>query len=389
MDNVRLGIIGFGQQGGYYSRILSASMVPGMSLGAISDSDPARRATAQEQYPDVPVFDDVDALLASDGIDAVVTTVPHYLHPEFAIKALTAGKHTLVDKPAGVYTKQVRLMNEFAATKPELTFAIMFNQRTNPLYVELKQLLDSGELGALRHWNWIITTWWRPQGYYQQSEWRATWGGEGGGVLVNQAPHQIDLSQWLCGMPKKVFAKLGFGFRRDIAVEDEVVAVFDLGDGVTGTFTTSVHDVNGTDRLEILLDKGKVVVDGSKQVTITRLSEDEQAASARTTPESTRRLFAGENILGEDFMKTETKSYESAWGQQHAAVLTNFAAHILDGTPLIAPGSDGINGVRLANAMHLSAFLGREVDIDFPEDQYLSELNTRIAAEGKFPQQQA
>lgn len=384
MDTVRLGIVGFGQQGGMYSRILEAAMVPGMVLGAICDRDPAKRAAARELYPDVAVFDDIDALLASDAVDAVVTTVPHYLHPEYAIKALTAGKHTLVDKPAGVYTKQVRAMNEFAATKPECTFAIMFNQRTNPLYVELKALLDSGELGALRHWNWIITTWWRPQGYYQQSAWRATWGGEGGGVLVNQAPHQIDLSQWLCGMPKKVFAKLGFGFRRDIAVEDEVVALFDLGDGVTGSFTTSVHDVKGTDRLEILLDRGKVVVDNSEKVTIIRLSEDEQVASARTTPESTKRLFAGENILGDDFVTTETKTYESVWGQQHAAVLTNFAAHVLDGTPLIAPGSDGINGVRLANAMHLSAFLGAEVDIDFSEDLYLTELNKRIAEEGKF-----
>lgn len=387
MDTVRLGIIGFGAQGGYYSRIVSAGMVPGLTVGAICDTDPTRREAAAEQYPDVPIFEDVDALLAGNTVDAVVTTIPHYLHPEVAIKALTAGKHTLVDKPAGVYTKQVRVMNEFAATKPELTFAIMFNQRTNPLYVDLKALLDSGELGALRHWNWIITTWWRPQGYYLQSAWRATWGGEGGGVLVNQAPHQIDLSQWLCGMPKKVFAKLGFGFRRDIAVEDEVVAVFDLGGGATGTFTTAVHDVAGTDRLEILLDRGKVVIDDSANVTITRFREAEQDASARTTPDSTRRLFAGENILGEDFVTTETKSYESVWGQQHAAVLTNFAANILDGTPLIAPGADGINNVRLANAMHLSAFLGREVDIDFSEDEFLTELNARIAAEGKFPQQ--
>jgi len=384
MDTVRLGIIGFGQQGGYYSRILAAKMVPGMTLGAICDIDPAKRDAALELYPNLTVFDDIDELLASDAVDAVITTVPHYLHPEFAIKALTAGKHTLVDKPAGVYTKQVRVMNEFAATKPDLTFAIMFNQRTNPLYIELKQLLDSGELGALRHWNWIITTWWRPQGYYQQSEWRATWGGEGGGVLVNQAPHQIDLSQWLCGMPKKVFAKLGFGFRRDIAVEDEVVALFDLGGGATGSFTTSVHDVKGTDRLEILLDGGKIVVDNSETVTIMRFREEEQVASARTTPESTKRLFAGENILGDDFVTTETKTYQSVWGQQHAAVLTNFATHILSGTPLIAPGSDGINGVRLANAMHLSAFLGVEVDMGFSEDQFLHELNARIADEGKF-----
>ncbi len=387
MDTVRLGIIGFGNQGGMYSRLIAAGMVPGMTLGAICDAAPARQDAARELYPDAAIFDDIDALLASDTVDAVVTTVPHYLHPEYAIKALSSGRHTLVDKPAGVYTKQVRVMNEFAATKPELTFAIMFNQRTNPLYVDLKALLDSGELGAIRHWNWIITTWWRPQGYYLQSAWRATWGGEGGGVLVNQAPHQIDLSQWLCGMPTKVFAKLGFGFRRDIAVEDEVVAVFDLGNGATGTFTTAVHDPAGTDRLEILLDRGKSVVDGSQTVTITRFREAEQDASAAITAEAAKNLFSGENILGDDYLTTETKTYESQWGQQHSTVLANFAANVLDGTPLIAPGADGINGVRLANAMHLSAFLGREVDIDFSEDDYLTELNARIAAEGKFPLQ--
>lgn len=387
MDTVRLGIIGFGGQGGMYSRILAAKMVPGMTLGAICDSDPARAALAAEQYPDVPFFADADELLASDDVDAVVTTIPHYLHPETAIKALAAGKHTMVDKPAGVYTKQVRVMNEFAATKPDLTFAIMFNQRTNPLYVDLKHLLDSGELGAIRHWSWIITTWWRPQGYYLQSAWRATWGGEGGGVLVNQAPHQIDLSQWLCGMPTKVFAKLGFGFRRDIAVEDEAVALFDLGDGATGIFSTAVHDPAGTDRLEILLDRGKIVVDNSQTVTITRFREPEQDASAKITAEAAKNLFSGENILGDDFLTTETNTYESVWGQQHASVLENFAANILRGTPLIAPGADGINNVRLANAMHLSAFLGREVDIDFSEDDYLTELNARIEAEGKFPLQ--
>jgi predicted dehydrogenase len=387
MDTVRLGIIGFGAQGGMYSRLLAADMVPGMTLAAICDSDPVRREAAKASNPGVELFDDIDALLASDAVDAVVTTVPHYLHPEYAIKALTAGKHTLVDKPAGVYTKQVRVMNEFAATKPDLTFAIMFNQRTNPLYLDIKALLASGELGALRHWNWIITTWWRPQGYYLQSAWRATWGGEGGGVLVNQAPHQIDLSQWLLGMPTKVFAKLGFGFRRDIAVEDEVVALFDLGDGVTGSFTTSVHDVKGTDRLEILCDGGKIVVDDSQTVTIHRYREPEQDVSARITAEDAKQLFMGANLLGEDYSVTTTKTYESQWGQQHSTVLTNFAANILDGTPLIAPGADGINGVRLANAMHLSAFLGREVDIDFSEDEYLTELNKHIAAEGKFPLQ--
>ena len=212
-------------------------------------------------------------------MDAVVTTVPHYLHPEMGIAALQAGIHALVEKPAGVYTRQVAELNAYAASRPELTFAIMFNQRNNPLYQRIKEIVDNGEIGAIRRTNWIITTWWRPQGYYDQSAWRATWGGEGGGVLVNQAPHQLDLWQWICGIPQSVYAKVAYGFRRNIAVEDEVTAVVDYGDGATGTFVTAVHDLVGTDRFEILGDKGKIVVDGSKTATVTRLVKDERELS--------------------------------------------------------------------------------------------------------------
>jgi predicted dehydrogenase len=290
-----------------------------------------------------------------------------------------------VEKPAGVYTKQVVELNAFAASKPHLTFAIMFNQRTNPLYRRVKEILDAGEIGAIRRSNWIITTWWRPQGYYDQSAWRATWGGEGGGVLVNQAPHQLDLWQWLCGVPQRVFSKVAYGFRRDIAVEDEVTVVADHGNGVTGVFVTATHDLVGTDRLEILGDAGKIVIEGSRTATVTRLTAPERELSAGMGVDEVRRLFAGE-LDTDRLLTTEVIEFDSAWGAQHAAVLENFAANILDGTPLLAPGADGITGVRLANAIHLSSWLGREVPLDFDEDEFLRLLNERIRAEGAFPE---
>ncbi|MEE1621797.1 Gfo/Idh/MocA family protein [Zafaria sp. Z1313] len=381
---VRLGIIGLGQQGGMYAKFITEGSVPNMVIGAICDTDPAKKELAAELYPDVPFHDDYLALLDSGDVDAVVTCVPHFLHPEIGIEALRRDVHALVEKPAGVYSAQVQELNDFAASKPELSFGIMFNQRNNPLYKKLKEIVDGGEIGAIRRSNWIITNWWRPQGYYDSSAWRATWGGEGGGVLVNQAPHQLDLWQWICGVPKSVYSKVSYGFRRDIAVEDEVTAVVDYGDGVTGTFVTATHDIVGTDRFEILGDAGKIVVENSKTATVTRLKKPERELSDGMDMEDVARLFRGQ-VDPREFYETEVIEFESVWGGQHAGVLENFAANILDGTPLLAPGSDGINGVRLANAIHLSSWLGREVELDSDPQEFLAELNKRIAAEGAFP----
>lgn len=297
-------------------------------------------------------------MLESGDVDAIVTCVPHYLHPEMGIEALKRDIHALVEKPAGVYTKQVQELNDFAATKPELTFAIFFNQRTNPLYQKLKELIDQDEIGEIRRTNWLITTWWRPQGYYDQSEWRATWKGEGGGVLVNQAPHQLDLLQWICGMPKKVYANVKYGYQRTITVEDEVTAMFDYENGATGVFITCTHDVLGTDRFEILGDKGKIVVDDSKKITIKRLMKPEPEMSSTMSMQDVMKIFMGQSAS--EIYSEEVLEFESVWGAQHIAVLENFAANINDGTPLIAAGSEGIHGVRLANAIHLSGFWAKK-----------------------------
>ena len=384
---VRLGIVGFGQQGGMYATLIAEGRAPHLTLGAIADIDEARRGAATQAHPEVPVHDSLDALLTSGDVDAIVTTVPHYLHPEMGMAGLRAGVHVLIDKPVGVYTKQARERVDLAEATPDLTFAIMFNQRTNPLYVRLKEIVEAGEIGRIMRTSWIITTWWRPQGYYDSSAWRATWGGEGGGVLVNQAPHQLDLWQWICGVPQRVYAKLGYGINRDIVVENEVTALVDYGDGATGTFVTCTYDLAGTDRFEILGDQGKIVVEGSKTATVTRLHKPERELSASMDMQDVMRLFMGGADL-DALYSTETLEFDSPWGQQHADVLENFALNILTGESLIAAGAEGMHGVRLANAIHLSSWTGGEVPLDFDEDEYLALLNDRIREEGLFPERQ-
>jgi predicted dehydrogenase len=216
-DKVRLGIIGLGTQGSMYAKFITDGFVPNMVVAAIADTDPAKVDVAAAQYPGAKFYENYIELLDSGDVDAIITTVPHFLHPQIGIDALSRGIHALVEKPAGVYTKQVKELNAFAEAYPELSFGIMYNQRNNPLYIRLKENVDNGEIGTILRSNWIITNWWRPQGYDEQSGWRATWGGEGGGVLLNQAPLQLDLWQWICGVPEKVFAQVAHGFRRNIA----------------------------------------------------------------------------------------------------------------------------------------------------------------------------
>jgi predicted dehydrogenase len=382
---VRLGIVGLGVQGSVYAGLISDGMVPNLELGAICDGRPATRQLVESKYSAAAFYDDYLRMLDSGTVDAVVICVPSYLHPEMGIDALQHGVHVLLEKPAGIYTKQVEALNVIAATKPELTFAIMFNQRNNPLYRRIKEIVSSGAIGEVRHTSWIITTWWRPQAYYGQAAWRGTWGGEGGGVLVNQAPHQLDLWLWICGLPRSVYAKVAYGFRRAIAVEDEATAIVDYGQGATGVFITATHDLVGTDRFEVLGDSGKIVIENSATATVTRLTKPERELSDGMDREDTAKLLSGRLNLS-DYSSSEVIESESQWGLQHAGMLENFAANILDDAPLIAPGVEGINSVRLANAIHLSSWTGQEVPFDFNDDDYLAELNSRIRDEGLFQQ---
>ena len=398
MDKIRYGIIGFGAQGSSYCNILTgtpafpgfpaAAIPPHTELGAICDTDPAKREAAAAKFPSVPVFADYKEMIASGLVDAVITTVPHYLHHEMAIYAMEHGMHVIGEKPAGVRASDVQKMLDCAAAHPEVKLGIMFNQRTNKLYQKIREIVKSGELGEIRRSNWIINTWWRPDSYYRQSDWRATWGGEGGGVLVNQAPHQLDLWQWICGTPVEVTSVNINGAHRDIGVENDVTIVTKYANGATGSFITCTHDAIGTDRLEIDFDAGKIVVENSLKATVYRMAKDGQRVTEKYMNDNISMMelaMLTRSNGGGGLYEIEEFENNDAWGVQHGTVMANFASHVLFGTDLLAPGSDGIMGVRLANCSQLSAWTGKTVSYPCCETEYNAKLNELIAAEGKFP----
>ena len=379
MENVRYGVIGIGNMGTSHSGWLAGGKIPGATLTAVCDIDEKRRAWAKENLPEVAVFEDYKELLDSSLVDAVIIAVPHYLHPEMAIEALKRNINTMVEKPAGVYASQIREMNAEAEKHPDVKFAMMFNQRTNPLYQKVKEILDAGTIGELRRVTWIITSWWRTQKYYDSSAWRATWAGEGGGVLVNQAPHQLDLLQWLCGMPSLMEAHLKYGSHRDITVEDDVTAYFEYPNGATGTFITCTHDALGTDRLEIHGDNGKIIITDSKCVTVKKMDKPEDVWNHELDFRQMLALVKGQTQ--QKLYTEETFECPENWDQQHIDVLINFTNAIAKGEELIAPGAEGIKAVEIANAMFLSDWLGHAVTIPVDDELFYEKLQEKVQEE--------
>jgi len=363
---MRLGVIGLGNMGKGHIRYIVKGEIPGAKLTAVSDIAEAGRQWALDHAGEgVSIYTDPYEMLDSGKVDGVLITTPHYSHPELAIACFQRGLHVLLEKPAGVYTKQVREMNEaFAAT--DLKFSMMYNQRTNPLYRKLKEMVDSGELGEIRRTNWIITTWYRSQSYYDSGTWRATWAGEGGGVLLNQDPHQLDLWQWMIGMmPRRVRAFCYFGKYRDIEVEDDVTAFVEYENGATGVFVTTTGETPGTNRLEIIGDRGKVVIEDDK-LTFWRLRVSESVFNATYKggfgqPECWRCEVP---IIGEN--------------ENHQGIMRNWINAILHGEELIAPGEEGIKGLMLSNAMLLSTWTDNWVDLPMDEDLYVAQLQERV-----------
>ncbi len=365
MKQVKIGIIGIGNMGSNHLRNIEGGKCPEIQVVAVADINPKRLEWAKKEYGEkITLFDDALKMLDSGLIEAAIVAVPHYDHPKYAIECLKRDIHVMVEKPAGVYTKQVREMNEFAK-KSKAKFGLMFNQRTSDVYRKMRELVKSSDLGQIRRTSWIITNWYRPQAYYDSGSWRATWSGEGGGVLLNQCPHNLDLWQWICGMPVKVSTKMHFGKWHDIEVEDDVTTYVEYENGATGTFITSTGDVPGTNRFEITLDKGKLVAENNK-LYLWELDVPEPEFS------KINKIPFGHPQSAKAEVETDGK-YE-----QHPGVLNAFAAAILRDEPLIASGEEGIYGLTLSNAMHLSAWLGKEITLPFDEDLFYNELQKRI-----------
>jgi predicted dehydrogenase len=351
--------------GQIHARNILGGKIPRLRLAAVADNDAARRA----KFADLPGFATDRELIDSGLVDAVLIATPHTFHANTGIAALRAGLHVLVEKPISVQRADCERL--IAAHQDRgVVFAAMFNQRTDPLYRKLRELVRSGALGEIARVQWTVTNWFRPHCYYGLSAWRATWAGEGGGVLLNQCPHNLDLFSWIFGQPQRVRGFCRFGRYHDIEVEDDVTAYFELSGGATATFIASTGEAPGTNRLEVMADNGRVVAENG-MLRFTR-NLVPAAKFSRTTQEPFAAPPTRERVF----------TFKDA-GAQHVAILRNFADAILRGAPLIAPAAEGIRSVELANAILLSSWTEKPVDLPLDSARYARWLKRKIAASSR------
>ena len=363
---LKLGIIGIGNMGSGHLQNVLNGLCPDIRITALADRKESRRAFAKEKCPEAAIFTEGSDLIRSGACEAVLIATPHYQHPPLAQEAFAAGLHVMCEKPAGVYTLQVREMIAAADKRPDLVFGMMFNQRTNCVYRKMKEMIDAGEIGTIKRMSWLVTDWYRTQYYYDSGAWRATWAGEGGGVLLNQCPHQLDLLQWLCGLPSRVHAFCHEGKWHDVEVEDDVTAYLEFSNGATGVFITTTSDCPGTNRLEIDLDGGQLICDGKT------LIKKKLAMDINEFHKTYKGGFGSPEV---EVIEVETDGLNP----QHMGVLQQFTDKILGRGELVAGGEEGINGLTISNAMHLSSWLDETITLPIDEDKFLEELNKRRA----------
>lgn len=347
--------------GSAHAASILAGNIPRCRLAGVCDEDPLRVA----KYPGVYGCTDSDALIASGEVDAVLVATPHYSHTTIGAAALKAGLHVLVEKPLSVHKADCERLIAAHRSKKQV-FAAMFNQRTDSVYRKIRELVRGGELGKIRRVTWTITDWFRTEAYYASGGWRATWAGEGGGVLLNQCPHNLDLYQWIFGMPAKVRGFCKLSYHHKIEVEDDVTAYFEYKDGTSAVFITSTGEAPGANRLEISAERGRLVMEGGK-LSFTR-NEIPMTEFSRTTTES----FSRPPVWNVEIPVVQT-------GEQHNGILKNFTNAILDGEKLLAPAAEGIHSVELGNAILMSSMLGETVEVPFASAKYEKLLKNLIA----------
>ncbi len=373
MDSVRIGVIGAaGSMASHHRKYIPE--LDGASLAAVCDIDAKKLADVAKDHPDAKVFDTAEALIDSGEVDAIVIATPHYFHPTYAEHAFKAGVHVLTEKPVAVTAKAAEECNKAyaAALKkyPNLKYAGMFNQRSRPQWKHIKKMCDDGTLGEIVRVEWVITTWFRSQAYYNSGGWRATWSGEGGGVLINQCPHNLDLFQWFVGMPTKLWSIAGIGKFHEIEVEDDITAMMEFANGATGTFITSTGQTPGINRLTIVGTNGTLETTEGGKVRFRETTQNIREF-CRTSPDR----FGNVDVIEHEITPAKQKLPE------HRTVFQNFIDVILGKEKdLIAPAVEGIRGLELGNAMLLSGLMGGQ-PVDLPTDREAFDAKLKELAE--------
>jgi predicted dehydrogenase len=365
---VKIAVIGVGIMGSTHVRDIVSS-VPGCWLMAICDIDSNRADSIANQYQ-VSVYYNYQDMLNDADLDAVLIATPHYDHTPISIAAFQRGLHVLVEKPLAVHVKDGRKMisayKKARKIKPNIQFGIDFQLRTNGLWQKIKDMLVHKDLGKLQRVTWHITDWFRPQNYYDNGGWRATWRGEGGGVLLNQCPHNLDLYQWLFGLPKRVSGIAHLGKYHNIEVEDEVTAYFEHSNGMIGHFMASTAESPGTNRLEISAELGKLVFEEGRLLLYRNQSSTIKFIKNASIP------FARMDYSIEEL------AYPLPPNLAHAIVVERFINAIQHGDNLVVTAPEGLNSLMISNAIMLSSFESRPVELPLDENLYASHLTELI-----------
>ncbi|VGO19288.1 Gfo/Idh/MocA family protein [Pontiella sulfatireligans] len=360
---MKIGIIGLGNIGRVHAKNIQDGLVENCEIVAVANQPIESMDDFKAQG--IACFDDGSALIKSGLVDAVLIALPTALHAPLGIQALEAGLHLMMEKPLACHKAEGERILA-AQQRDDQIVSLMMNQRTHPCYVKIKQWIDDGALGELQRVSWTMTNWFRPEIYYQSSAWRATWKGEGGGVLMNQCPHNIDVLQWLVGMPSKIRAHCSFGKYHDIEVEDEVNAYFEFPNGATGQFCASTGEAPGSNRLEIVGDLGTVITDGNEAKLI--CNSESVSAFSRSTDE----MFGCPETSEKVFQPLEAVN-------QHAAILNNFVKATRGEAELIAPAVEGLRSLELAGAMIYSSWINDAVELPLDSEAYEAAINEKIA----------
>lgn len=357
MESLKFGIIGVGNMGSAHLSCIKNGNIENAVVVAVCDINEERRKRVSEKYPDILVYNSSEELIRSGKVDAILVATPHKFHADIAIDAIKHGINVLVEKPVDITVSKAKILNE-EARKSGKVFGIMFNQRTNPLFREAHEIVHSGKLGKLKSSTWIVTNWYRTQAYYNSGEWRATWSGEGGGVLLNQAPHNLDIWQWICGMPIKVRSECEIAKYHNIEVEDDAIINVTFEGGAKGTFITSTGEFPGTNRLEISGTLGKIVLENNV-LKWWKLLDNEEEIRFNSMNQYTS--------IDTEYVEIEPSYKETA----HMGILQNFTNAVLFGEELISPGAEGINELTISNAAYLSSWnAGREIEIPFDNEEF-------------------
>lgn len=367
MKKVKIGIIGVGNMGTTHARNIVNGKVAGLELTALCDSDPER----MKSFEGIKQFTDPQELIGCEAVEAVLIATPHFSHTTLGSATLQAGKHLLVEKPISVHKADCQRLIE-AHTDENVIFSAMFNQRTNPNYIKIRDMVKKGELGEIRRVVWIITDWFRTENYYASGGWRATWRGEGGGVLLNQCPHQLDLWQWIFGMPKKLRAFCEIGRYHPIEVEDDVTCYMEYENGCKGVFITTTGEAPGTNRLEITGERGNLVYDMSRESGIEFIRNEVGMSEWSAECEGG---FTAPPVWN---VKIPVAGGEGN-GPQHIGIMENFAEAILHAKPLLAPANEGIHSVELGNAMLYSSMTEQTLELPLDAVEYEKLLKKKIA----------